>query len=57
MSKYCEYCSHSLEEKFNCLRCIHFYDDTNELEDLFALSPSIVFCKGTPEWIKEVEDE
>lgn len=53
MSKYCEYCSHSLEEKFNCLRCIHFYDDTNELEDLFALSPSIVFCKGTPEWIKE----
>lgn len=61
MSKYCEYCSHSLDDSFNCLPCTHlelrpYADNTVVLKDLFILSPSIVFCKGIPEWIKGGKD-
>lgn len=39
MSEYCEYCSHSLDNEFNCLPCIHleprpYADNTVVLEDL-----------------------
>lgn len=62
MNKFCEYCSHSLDDGFNCLPCVHleprpYADNTVVLENLFILSPSIVFCKGTPKWIKSKESE
>lgn len=62
MSKYCEYCSHSLDSSFDCLSCIHldrrpYADNTVMLEDLFILSPSIVSRKGTPEWIRKGDEK
>lgn len=66
MSKYCEYCSHSpghsLDDNFNCLPCIHleprpYADNTVVLKDLFILSPSIAFRKGTPEWLKKGDED
>lgn len=63
MSDFCEYCSHSLDDDFDCLPCIRldaarpYADNTVILKDLFILSPSIVFRKGAPEWLKEGKDE
>ena len=58
MNKYCEYCSHSADDSFNCLPCIHldnrpYADNTVVLEVLFIASPSKIFAKGTPEGLKK----